>query len=100
VKTLHPGVHGGILAIRSNAEHMAAIKQHDISTIDVVRGAVFFSLMNSFLYFFGYYFYYNSHFPVLLLLLTWCVAVGKRRAAVANSCSSTQQQQSFPVMLW
>lgn len=36
VKTLHPGVHGGILAIRSNPEHMAAIKQHDISTIDVV----------------------------------------------------------------
>jgi phosphoribosylaminoimidazolecarboxamide formyltransferase/IMP cyclohydrolase len=39
VKTLHPSVHGGILAIRSNAEHMAAIKQHDISTIDVVGGS-------------------------------------------------------------
>eukprot|EP00879_Flechtneria_rotunda_P019368 GHRR01020341.1.p1 GENE.GHRR01020341.1~~GHRR01020341.1.p1 ORF type:complete len:351 (+),score=157.38 GHRR01020341.1:3409-4461(+) len=36
VKTLHPGVHGGILAIRGNADHMAALQQHNISTIDVV----------------------------------------------------------------
>lgn len=39
VKTLHPGVHGGILAIRGNAEHMAAIDKHDISTVDVVSWA-------------------------------------------------------------
>jgi phosphoribosylaminoimidazolecarboxamide formyltransferase/IMP cyclohydrolase len=37
VKTLHPGVHGGILAIRSNAAHMDAIKQHNIAPIDLVR---------------------------------------------------------------
>jgi AICAR transformylase/IMP cyclohydrolase PurH len=36
VKTLHPGVHGGILAIRGNASHMDAIKQHNIKTIDLV----------------------------------------------------------------
>lgn len=36
VKTLHPGVHGGILAIRGNKEHMDAINKHNISTIDVV----------------------------------------------------------------
>lgn len=30
VKTLHPAVHGGILAKRSDATHMAAIKQHNI----------------------------------------------------------------------
>lgn len=36
VKTLHPGVHGGILAIRSNPTHMDAIKQHNIQTIDLV----------------------------------------------------------------
>jgi AICAR transformylase/IMP cyclohydrolase PurH len=36
VKTLHPGVHGGILAVRGNAAHMAALEQHNISTIDVV----------------------------------------------------------------
>ncbi|GBF96566.1 hypothetical protein Rsub_09149 [Raphidocelis subcapitata] len=35
VKTLHPGVHGGILAIRDNATHMAALAKHDISTIDL-----------------------------------------------------------------
>lgn len=36
VKTLHPGVHGGILAIRNNPTHMDAIKQHNIQTIDLV----------------------------------------------------------------
>eukprot|EP00877_Chromochloris_zofingiensis_P006022 jgi/Chrzof1/1673/Cz10g16210.t1 len=36
VKTLHPGVHGGILAIRGNKDHMDAIGQHNISTIDLV----------------------------------------------------------------
>lgn len=36
VKTLHPGVHGGILAIRDNTTHMEAISKHNIQTIDVV----------------------------------------------------------------
>ena len=36
VKTLHPGVHGGILAKRDEKEHMAAIEHHRISPIDVV----------------------------------------------------------------
>jgi len=36
VKTLHPAVHGGILAIRDKKEHMSAIEQHKIETIDVV----------------------------------------------------------------
>ena len=36
VKTLHPGVHGGILAKREEEQHMAAISQHSISPIDVV----------------------------------------------------------------
>ena len=36
VKTLHPGVHGGILAKRDEEQHMAAISQHSISPIDVV----------------------------------------------------------------
>ncbi len=36
VKTLHPKVAGGILAIRSNPDHMSAIKQHGISSIDMV----------------------------------------------------------------
>ena len=30
VKTLHPKVHGGILAIRSNPKHVAALKDHEI----------------------------------------------------------------------
>jgi phosphoribosylaminoimidazolecarboxamide formyltransferase/IMP cyclohydrolase len=29
-------VHGGILAVRSDDKHMAALQQHNISTIDVV----------------------------------------------------------------
>ena len=36
VKTLHPGVHGGILALRDKQEHMSALGDHGISTIDVV----------------------------------------------------------------
>jgi phosphoribosylaminoimidazolecarboxamide formyltransferase/IMP cyclohydrolase len=36
VKTLHPRVHGGLLAIRDNQEHVAAMKQHGIEPIDLV----------------------------------------------------------------
>jgi phosphoribosylaminoimidazolecarboxamide formyltransferase / IMP cyclohydrolase len=36
VKTLHPKVHGGLLAVRDNAEHIAAMKAHDIGAIDLV----------------------------------------------------------------
>ena len=36
VKTLHPKVHGGLLYIRGNATHEAAVKAHDISPIDLV----------------------------------------------------------------
>jgi phosphoribosylaminoimidazolecarboxamide formyltransferase/IMP cyclohydrolase len=36
VKTLHPKVHGGILHIRGNAEHRAAVETHDIQPIDMV----------------------------------------------------------------
>src|SRR4051812_21948882 len=36
VKTLHPKVHGGLLAFRNNAEHVAAAKQHGIEFIDLV----------------------------------------------------------------
>ncbi|WP_423709490.1 bifunctional phosphoribosylaminoimidazolecarboxamide formyltransferase/IMP cyclohydrolase [Undibacterium sp. WLX3042] len=36
VKTLHPKVHGGILARRDFPEHVAALEQHSIPTIDMV----------------------------------------------------------------
>ena len=36
VKTLHPMVHGGLLARRDFPEHMAALKQHGIDTIDML----------------------------------------------------------------
>lgn len=36
VKTLHPKVHGGLLALRDNAGHQAAAKAHDIAPIDMV----------------------------------------------------------------
>src|SRR6202012_4509367 len=35
VKTLHPKVHGGLLAIRGNAEHAQAMKSHGIAPIDL-----------------------------------------------------------------
>ncbi len=36
VKTLHPKVHGGLLYLRENAEHVATAKAHDIRPIDLV----------------------------------------------------------------
>lgn len=36
VKTLHPKVHGGILGMRDNPEHVAAMEEHDIAPIDLV----------------------------------------------------------------
>jgi len=36
VKTLHPSVHGGLLARRDNPEHMAALTEHGIAPIDLV----------------------------------------------------------------
>jgi phosphoribosylaminoimidazolecarboxamide formyltransferase/IMP cyclohydrolase len=35
VKTLHPGVHGGLLAIRDDADHLAAMAAHGIGAIDL-----------------------------------------------------------------
>ena len=36
VKTLHPKIHGGILALRDNPEHVAKMKEHGIKPIDLV----------------------------------------------------------------
>lgn len=36
VKTLNPYIHGGILAIRDNAEHVKAMQEHNIQGIDMV----------------------------------------------------------------
>lgn len=36
VKTLHPNVHGGLLAKRDNPEHMKALEENGIETIDLV----------------------------------------------------------------
>ncbi len=36
VKTLHPKVHGGLLAVLDNPDHIAAAKEHDIASIDLL----------------------------------------------------------------
>ena len=36
VKTLHPKVHGGLLAQRDNPEHLAALRSNEIEFIDLV----------------------------------------------------------------
>lgn len=36
VKTLHPKVHGGILAQKTNPDHVAQMKQHGLEAIDIV----------------------------------------------------------------
>ena len=35
VKTLHPGVHGGLLAIRDDEQHRLAMQENDIADIDI-----------------------------------------------------------------
>jgi phosphoribosylaminoimidazolecarboxamide formyltransferase/IMP cyclohydrolase len=36
VKTLHPKIHGGLLALRDNPAHAASMKEHDIQPIDLL----------------------------------------------------------------
>jgi phosphoribosylaminoimidazolecarboxamide formyltransferase/IMP cyclohydrolase len=36
LKTLHPKIHGGLLALRDNEGHLEALKKHDIGLIDMV----------------------------------------------------------------
>ena len=36
VKTLHPNVHGGLLALRDNSDHVAAMQAHGIGGIDLL----------------------------------------------------------------
>jgi len=37
VKTLHPMVHGGLLALRDNDDHLAAMDEHGIGAIDLLH---------------------------------------------------------------
>src|SRR5688572_11335651 len=41
VKTLHPAVHGGLLARRDKPEHMAELAAHDITPIDLVENNLY-----------------------------------------------------------
>ena len=41
VKTLHPGVHGGILARRDKPEHLAELERHGLATIDIIVGGLY-----------------------------------------------------------
>src|SRR5919112_5241767 len=41
VKTLHPGIHGGLLARRNDPAHMSALEAHQISPIDVVAANLY-----------------------------------------------------------
>ena len=36
IKTLHPKIHGGLLGVRDNPDHQAAMRQHEIEPIDLV----------------------------------------------------------------
>ena len=41
VKTLHPGVHGGILARRDKPEHLAQLDEHGLKLIDIIVGGLY-----------------------------------------------------------
>lgn len=49
VKTLHPAIHGGIMARRSDESHMNTLKEHNINPIDIVVVNLypFFAKMNT-----------------------------------------------------
>ena len=36
IKTLHPRIHGALLALRDNPQHLAALNEHEIQPIDLV----------------------------------------------------------------
>src|SRR5437870_1676995 len=36
IKTLHPKIHGALLGLRDNPEHVAAMREHHIESIDMV----------------------------------------------------------------
>ena len=36
VKTLHPKIHGGLLALRTNEEHLRSMNEHNIGAIDLL----------------------------------------------------------------
>src|SRR6266852_8362342 len=36
IKTLHPKIHGALLSVRDNPEHVAAMREHGIEPIDMV----------------------------------------------------------------
>lgn len=41
VKTLHPAVHGGILARRDKPDHLAELERHGLRTIDIIVGGLY-----------------------------------------------------------
>ena len=41
VKTLHPKIHGGLLGIRANEEHVSTMAAHNIAPIDMVVGNLY-----------------------------------------------------------
>src|SRR5581483_7568649 len=41
VKTLHPAVHGGLLARRDKPEHMAELERHGLGPIDIIVGGLY-----------------------------------------------------------
>ena len=36
VKTLHPKIHGGLLGVRSNRDHVSTMEKHGIQNIDMI----------------------------------------------------------------
>jgi phosphoribosylaminoimidazolecarboxamide formyltransferase/IMP cyclohydrolase len=41
VKTLHPKIHGGLLALRDDARHVASMRDHDIPPIDLLISSLY-----------------------------------------------------------
>ena len=94
VKTLHPKVHGGILARRDLAEHMATIEAHGIPTIEEAVEAYCARTGRSGLHHLDWFLSYN-----MFRLAGICQGiVGRVRDGTANSPQAAAMAERVPLL--
>ena len=65
VKTLHPMVHGGLLALRDNDDHLAAMDQHGIGPIDLLVVNLYCVMIKGL----------NSSFHIKIFVIFMCTVI-------------------------
>ena len=87
VKTLHPAIHGGILADRSKPEHLADVERQDIGLIDLVGCRVLTRPPSI------------SGAPVSSLTSMWAMPASARAAEVPPLETSSQPRSVSPAAI-